>query len=50
MVGECATISLPASFGVAELQPGENPAKWFKRADSALYQAKQKGRNTLVAA
>jgi diguanylate cyclase (GGDEF)-like protein len=45
-----ATIFLPASFGVAELAPGESYTEWFKRADSALYQAKEKGRNMLVAA
>jgi diguanylate cyclase (GGDEF)-like protein len=48
--GSGATIGLPASFGVAELLPGEGSAEWFKRADAALYQAKEKGRNTLVAA
>lgn len=43
-------VQLPASFGVAELQAGEGHADWFKRLDAALYLAKQKGRNTLVAA
>jgi len=42
-------VFLPASFGVAELLPDESHAEWFKRVDSALYQAKAQGRNTLVA-
>jgi PleD family two-component response regulator len=45
-----ATIFLPASFGLAELLPAEGHAEWFRRVDAALYQAKEKGRNTLVAA
>jgi diguanylate cyclase (GGDEF)-like protein len=45
-----ATVFLPASFGVAELQPSEAHTEWFKRVDAALYQAKERGRNTLVAA
>jgi len=44
------TIALPASFGVAELQQGEDSAAWVRRADAALYQAKARGRNTLVTA
>jgi len=45
-----ASLFLPASFGVAELLPNEGHTEWFKRVDAALYQAKEKGRNTLVAA
>lgn len=44
------TISLPASFGVAELSPNEGHAEWFRRVDAALYRAKDEGRNTMVAA
>ena len=44
------TINLPASFGIAELQAAESQAEWFRRVDGALYQAKQKGRNAVVAA
>jgi diguanylate cyclase (GGDEF)-like protein/hemerythrin-like metal-binding protein len=36
---------LTASFGVAEFQEGETPEAWFKRADEAMYAAKQGGRN-----
>jgi diguanylate cyclase (GGDEF)-like protein len=41
-------IHLPASFGVAELQPKESSTEWFGRADAALYQAKDGGRNSLI--
>jgi diguanylate cyclase (GGDEF)-like protein len=34
-----------ASFGVAELRPGETSDGLLERADSALYQAKKNGRN-----
>lgn len=34
-----------ASFGVAELQPGEQATSLLKRIDNALYAAKQAGRN-----
>jgi diguanylate cyclase (GGDEF)-like protein len=47
--GEC-TIFLPASFGIAELKSVESHSEWFRRVDGALYQAKEQGRNTLVAA
>lgn len=45
-----ATINLPASFGVAQLRPEEDTAAWYQRVDAALYQAKARGRNTVVAA
>jgi diguanylate cyclase (GGDEF)-like protein/PAS domain S-box-containing protein len=38
-----------ASFGVTSLQPGDTPAKMISRADKALYQAKDGGRNAVVA-
>ena len=38
------------SIGVAELQPGETPDNCFRRADQALYRAKNEGRNRVVAA
>jgi diguanylate cyclase (GGDEF)-like protein/PAS domain S-box-containing protein len=37
-----------ASFGVTELQAGDTPATMFRRADRALYQAKDRGRNVVV--
>ncbi len=43
-------IALPASFGVAELQDGEELSAWYQRLDATLYKAKSQGRNALVAA
>lgn len=37
--------SITASFGVAELQPGDTLASLIERADNALYKAKSSGRN-----
>lgn len=42
--------SLTASFGCAELHANETLEDWFVRADKAVYQAKQQGRNCVVAA
>ena len=43
-------IFLRASFGVAELAAGETVAIWLRRVDLALYQAKERGRDCIVAA
>ena len=43
-------ISVTASCGVAEFQPGEEMETVFARADDALYQAKDQGRNRCVLA
>ena len=37
-----------ASFGVALLQAGEKPDDWLARADEALYEAKDTGRDRIV--
>lgn len=37
-----------ASFGVTELQPGDTPESFFRRADRALMLAKVNGRNQVV--
>jgi diguanylate cyclase (GGDEF)-like protein len=42
--------SFTASIGVAERRAGESRDDWFKRADEALYRAKDEGRNRVVAA
>ena len=38
------------SIGLAGWQPGERPADWYARADTALYAAKRSGRNQVVVA
>lgn len=42
------SLKVTASFGVAELQSGEALDNLIKRADDALYKAKQTGRNKVV--
>ncbi len=37
-----------ASLGIALLEPGQMPERFYKRADDALYQAKQAGRDRWV--
>ena len=44
------TPVVTASFGVAQLQEGEDEDALMKRVDDALYQAKHEGRNRVVAA
>lgn len=39
------TIRFTVSIGIAELEHGELAEEWIKRADAALYQAKNTGRN-----
>jgi diguanylate cyclase (GGDEF)-like protein/PAS domain S-box-containing protein len=40
--------TVTASFGVTELQPGDTPESFFRRADRALLAAKINGRNQVV--
>ena len=47
---ERAMITLTASFGVTVIRPDDNTVSLFKRADEALQQAKQQGRNLVVEA
>lgn len=44
-IGNERKISITASFGVAQYIKGENPEALLKRADIALYTAKENGRN-----
>lgn len=46
--GEDANISI--SIGVTMVQPGDDFAKSFKRADKALYKAKKSGKNRIIVA
>lgn len=41
-------LTVTASFGVAQWNPGEPAKAWFARADRALYAAKERGRNRSV--
>jgi len=43
-------LEVTVSVGLAELIPGESSGSWVERADRALYEAKQNGRNQLRAA
>ncbi len=42
------TGRVTASFGVTELQAGDTPETMFRRADRALLQAKETGRNRVI--
>ncbi|HWR41922.1 diguanylate cyclase [Sporomusa sp.] len=42
------TVTVTASFGLAELRYDDNAEKLFQRADEALYKAKAAGRNQIV--
>jgi diguanylate cyclase (GGDEF)-like protein len=44
------THPVTASFGVAELGPGESEGSLLQRADKALYRGKATGRNRVVLA
>jgi diguanylate cyclase (GGDEF)-like protein len=48
-LGEGTWLGVTASFGVAELAPGDDMDALIRRADAGLYQAKQAGRNRVVA-
>lgn len=49
-MGDSGTLVVTISAGLAQFSPGESLDRWIERADQALYQAKQAGRNrTLIA-
>ncbi len=41
-------LRVTASLGMALVHPGETAARWLERADAALYDAKQAGRDRVV--
>jgi PleD family two-component response regulator len=41
---------LRLSAGIAELEPEDDATSFFKRADAALYQAKDRGKGQAIAA
>jgi len=43
-------VTVTASVGVAQLRPGESAPDWMRRADAALYAAKEGGRDRAVMA
>ncbi len=47
---EGTSFGLTVSIGIAELAPGDNASTWLARSDRALYQAKNAGRDRVVAA
>ena len=47
---EGTEIVVTASIGLAELVPGESIGSWIERADRALYQAKETGRDRVCMA
>ncbi|HET7369915.1 MAG TPA: GGDEF domain-containing protein [Gammaproteobacteria bacterium] len=44
---DIGSLTVTVSGGVAEYQPGEKPEALLQRADKALYQAKEQGRNRI---
>ncbi len=46
--GQPEIVSKTVSIGVSEFQPGDNEKSFLKRVDNAMYQAKKRGRNTVI--
>jgi diguanylate cyclase len=47
--GQQRSVRYTASIGVTELSASDTPADFLKRADEAMYEAKRKGKNRVVA-
>ncbi len=47
--GQSDPLKKTASIGIAELEPGESVEDFITRADRAMYEAKESGRNKVVA-
>lgn len=47
-LNDTPTITIGASIGVALKQEGQSPDEWLHLADSAMYQAKENGKNRIV--
>lgn len=45
ILAEDITIPITASFGISTYKPGDNMQSWVSRADKAMYEAKQSGKN-----
>jgi len=45
---DTASFQVTVSIGVARYAPGESQESWIDRADRAMYQAKQAGRNKIL--
>lgn len=48
LMSEHGPVNLTVSIGMAMCQPGESPENALNRADQAMYQAKEAGRNRVV--
>ena len=48
-LGRTEKVRFTVSCGIVEIEPGENEDALVKRADEALYEAKKKGRNRVIA-
>ena len=46
--GAAEPLRVTVSVGVARYEPGESALEFFSRADAAMYQAKQEGRNQVM--
>jgi diguanylate cyclase (GGDEF)-like protein len=49
-VSEQQSLTVAASFGVAELEPNQSGDELLRAADAALYRAKGEGKNRVVTA